>query len=78
MTNLSGKIEKVVGNYFGERTWVEYGFRQVKIELGWSDYKLTDYADIEKWWEMVSSAYLMVSLQTEVMKPLLEEERQQL
>jgi SRSO17 transposase len=76
MTNLPGKIEKDVGNYFGERTWVEYGFRQFKSELGWSDYKLTDYADIEKWWEMVSSAYLMVSLQTEVMKPCLEEEQQ--
>jgi SRSO17 transposase len=76
MTNLPGKIEKVVGNYFGERTWVEYGFRQFESELGWSDYKLTDYADIEKWWEMVSSAYLVVSLQTEVMKRLLEEEQQ--
>jgi SRSO17 transposase len=72
MTNLSGKIEKVVGNYFGDRTWVEYGFRQVKSELGWSDYKLTDYAAIEKWWEVVCSAYLMISLQTEVMKPVPE------
>jgi SRSO17 transposase len=74
MTNLSGKIEKVVGNYFGDRTWVEYGFRQVKSELGWCDYKLTDYGAIEKWWEMVCSAYLMISLQTEVMKPHEESE----
>ena len=33
MTNLQGKIAKIVGNLYGSRTWVEYGFRQVKQEL---------------------------------------------
>ena len=55
-----------MGNIYGERTWVEYGFRQSKNEFGWSDYRLTHYSDIEKWWELVMSVYLMVSLQGSV------------
>jgi hypothetical protein len=66
MTRIAGISAKEVGNIYGDRTWVEYGFRQSKSELGWSDYRLTDYNDIEKWWELVMSAYLMVSLQAEV------------
>jgi hypothetical protein len=31
--------------------------------LGWADFRLTHYTQIERWWELVSSAYLMVSLQ---------------
>ena len=34
--------------------------------MGWADHRLTDYAAIERWWELVFSAYLMVSLQTMV------------
>ena len=34
-TNLKGKVKKIVGNLYGLRTWVEYGFRQCKQELGW-------------------------------------------
>ena len=64
MTNLPGTIKKTVGNTYGLRTWIEYGFKQSKNELGWADFRLTDYNDIEKWWEMVWSAYLMVSLQS--------------
>jgi len=33
-TNLKGKLKKIVGNLYGLRTWVEYGFRQGKQELG--------------------------------------------
>jgi hypothetical protein len=62
MTNLQGKIGKTVGNLYGSRTWVEYGFRQVKQELGWTDYRFTKSEQIEKWWELIYSAYLMVSL----------------
>ena len=65
MTNLAGNIKKRVGNIYGLRTWIEYGFKQIKNELGWADYRLTDYAAIERWWEVVSSAYVMVSLQAE-------------
>src|SRR5262245_12824376 len=63
MTNLPGPIKKTVGNIYGLRTWIEYGFKQSKNELGWADFRLTNYNDIEKWWEAVCSAYLMVSIQ---------------
>ena len=65
MTNLQGKtgqIKKILGNLYGLRTWVEYGFRQCKQELGWTDYRFTKFSDIEKWWELIFSAYLMISL----------------
>jgi len=26
------------------RTWIEYGFKHAKNELGWADYRVTDYA----------------------------------
>jgi SRSO17 transposase len=68
MTNLPGKIGGTVGNLYGDRTWIEAGFRNAKSEPGWSDYKLTDYAHIEKWWEMVCSAYLSVSLRASAFK----------
>src|SRR5271166_5485224 len=42
---------------------IEYGFKQAKDELGWADYRLTDAASIERWWELVMCAYLLVSLQ---------------
>ena len=51
-----------IGNVYGFRTWVEYGLKYSKDALGWSDFRLTDYAHIEKWWEIVMSAFLMVSL----------------
>jgi hypothetical protein len=30
--------------------------------LGWADFRITSYEQIEKWWELVMSAFLMVSL----------------
>jgi SRSO17 transposase len=66
MTNLPGKIERAVGNTFGLRTWIEYGFKQVKDELGWADYRLTDATSIERWWELVLCAYLLVSVQAPI------------
>ena len=56
-------LDKAVGNLYGLRTWVEYGFKQCKNQLGWADFRLTNYEQIECWWEVVSSTYLMVSLQ---------------
>ena len=64
MTNLPGQIEQTVGNTFGLRTGIEYGFKHAKDDLGWADYRVTDYAAIERWWELVMSAYTLVSLQT--------------
>jgi len=62
MSNKKRLISQKVGNLYGQRNWVEYGLKQSKNELGWADFRLTNYADIEKWWELVCSAYLMVSL----------------
>jgi len=40
MTNLPGdKNQSVIP--MGLRTWIEYGLKQVKDELGWADYRLT-------------------------------------
>ena len=39
----------------------------MKDELGWADYRVTDAASIERWWELVMCAYLLVSLQAPVL-----------
>lgn len=52
------------------RNWIEYGFKQVENQLGWADFRLTDYNSIERWWEIVVSAYLLVSLQALQFKSL--------
>lgn len=54
-----------VGNFYGLRTWIEYGLKQSKNELGWADFRVTHYPQIEKWWEIVCSAYFLVSLHSE-------------
>lgn len=33
--------------------------------MGWADFRVTSYPQIEKWWEIVMSAYLMVSLHSD-------------
>ncbi|WP_088889803.1 IS701 family transposase [Leptolyngbya ohadii] len=68
MTNLTGDIIGSVGSQYTLRAWIEYGFKQVKNELGWHDYRLTDYKSIERWWEIIFSAYLVVSLHADVFK----------
>ena len=62
MTHIPELKYHQVGNLYGLRNWVEYGLKQSKNELGWADLRITDYAQIQKWWELVMSAYLMVSL----------------
>ncbi|MBW4654040.1 MAG: hypothetical protein KME20_13540 [Kaiparowitsia implicata GSE-PSE-MK54-09C] len=64
MTCIDGVSYTQVGHLDGLRNWVEYGFKQSKNERGWADFRVTDYAVIEKWWEVVMSAYLMVALHT--------------
>ncbi|HEU5382260.1 MAG TPA: hypothetical protein VFV38_43150, partial [Ktedonobacteraceae bacterium] len=61
MTNLESKLEKTIGNTYGLRTWIEYGLKQAKNESGWADDRVTDDAEIERWWELVFSAYQLVS-----------------
>lgn len=58
-----------VGNLYGLRNWLEYGLKQSKNELGWADFRVTDYAQIQKWWEVVMSAYLLVSLHSASLNP---------
>jgi hypothetical protein len=45
---------------------IEYGCKQAKDELGWADDRLTDAASMERWWEVVMCAYLLVSVQAPV------------
>ncbi len=66
MTNLQGNIKKNLGNLYGLRTWVEYGFRQCKQELGWTDYRFTNFQHIERWWEIIFCVYTMISLNSQV------------
>ncbi len=69
MTNIQDKrsnLKKTLGNLYGLRTWVEYSFRQCKQELGWTNYRFTNFKHIKKWWEIIMSAYLMISLNTQV------------
>ena len=61
MTDLPGDILRLPLLY-SLRNWIEYGFKQVKNELGWADFRLTDYPSIERWWEIIFCAYLMISL----------------
>ena len=68
MTNLSGEIQSQVALLYTLRTWIEYSFKQVKHEVGWSDYRLTDYQSIERWLELVMSAYFLVSLHADTFK----------
>lgn len=66
MTLVPGIKYKEVGNLYGLRNWVEYGFKQSKNELAWAD-RVTDYSQIQKWWEIVMSAYLLFSLHAQVL-----------
>jgi hypothetical protein len=38
------------------------GFAACKQELGWTDYRLTNFQHIERWWEIIFCAYTMISL----------------
>lgn len=62
MSKYPGITPRDVGNFYGLRTWVEYGLKPSKNELGWADFCLTHYPQIEKWWEIICSAYLLVIL----------------
>lgn len=48
MTNLPGEIRHELGNVYGVRTWIEYGFKHIKNELGSAHHRRTDYTAIER------------------------------
>jgi hypothetical protein len=33
-----------------------------KQELGWTDYRFTNFQHIERWWEIIFCVYTMISL----------------
>jgi hypothetical protein len=70
MTKLAGQSKNPRGNTYGMRPWIEYGFQQSQNELGGADFRLTDYNDSEKWWEIVCSTYLLVSFQSSRVKDI--------
>ena len=69
MTHIEGITYPQVGDLYGLRNWVEYGLKQSKNELGWADFRVTHYEQIERWWEIVMSAYLLVSQHTPPLRP---------
>ncbi|MEL7036198.1 MAG: IS701 family transposase, partial [Cyanobacteria bacterium J06592_8] len=70
MTKIPNLKYKEVGGIYRIRAYEEQGFRNSKNELGWADFRLTNYAEIQKWWELVMSAYLMICLQNESFNPV--------
>jgi len=49
MTRIANLNYKQVGEIYKNRGWIEYGFNiQSKSELGWADYRVTDYAAIQR------------------------------
>jgi len=73
MTNIQSsrsKMKKTLGNLYGLRTWIEYGFRQCKQELGWTNYRFTNFHEINKWWEIIFSAYWMISSHSQLFDDL--------
>jgi SRSO17 transposase len=69
MTKIPHLKYKEVGDIYKIRSYEEQGFRNSKNELGWADYRLTKYQDIQKWWELVMTAYLMVCLHHKTFNP---------
>ena len=69
MTKISNLKYKNVGNIYKIRSWVEDGFKNSKSELGWADFRVTNYSQIQKWWELVMSAYILVCLHSETINP---------
>jgi len=65
VTEIPGLNYKDVGNLYG---CIELGriWFKSKQKLGWAEGRLTKYQDIEEWWEMVCSSYLLVSLFAEL------------
>jgi hypothetical protein len=37
-------------------------FASCKQELGWTDYRFTNFQHIERWWEIIFCVYTMISL----------------
>ncbi|MEM1311145.1 MAG: IS701 family transposase, partial [Cyanobacteria bacterium P01_H01_bin.153] len=53
---------KQIGDRSGFRTWIEAISKPAKEAFGGADFRVTRYEQMEKWWALVMSAFLMVSL----------------
>ena len=42
------------------------GFASCKQELGWTNYRFTNFEQINRWWEIIFSAYWMISSHSDV------------
>ena len=69
MTKITNLKYKEVDAIYKVRAYIEQGFRNSKNELGWADFRLTNYLDIQKWWELVMCAYLMICLHNTTFNP---------
>lgn len=63
-TNIQENIWDCAADLYGLRTWIEYGFKEAKNELGWNQFRLTNYDGIERWWEFVFSAFWLICEQS--------------
>ncbi len=41
-------------------------FASCKQELGWTDYRFTNFQHIERWWEIIFCVYIMIGLNSSV------------
>ena len=65
LKEMGFKIKRVLA----DSLYVEQGFRNSKNELGWADFRLTNYLDIQTWWELGMCAYLMICLHNTTFNP---------
>lgn len=42
ITNLEGELRHTIGNFYGLRKGIEYGYKHSKNKLGWASYGLTN------------------------------------
>jgi SRSO17 transposase len=66
VTNIPESMGQKLAELLVLLEWTEYKLKVVTKELGWTDFRMTNYQSIERWWEIVLSAYSMLSLQSEV------------
>lgn len=76
-TNITYDIWDDAGDLYGLRTWIEYGFKEAKNELGWNQFRLTNYEHIERWWELVMNTFWLICEHSLARRKEPEEERKE-
>jgi SRSO17 transposase len=41
ISHLPQSLDEEIGNLYGLRTWIKYGFKQYKNHLVWADFRVT-------------------------------------